>query len=76
VLFGPGFAGSRDARRLLAAGAALSVRDAGSCAAAMTTWLIDAAARRAAGDRAREVVRQGVGAADRGAALVLKLLKE
>jgi 3-deoxy-D-manno-octulosonic-acid transferase len=74
VLFGPGYEGSRDACRLMAAGAALSVRDAGSCAAAMTSWLIDATARRAAGDKARDVVKSGLGAAERNADIVRQLV--
>lgn len=74
VLFGPGYANSRDARTLLAAGAALSVRDAAVCAAAMTTWLLDGAARRAAGATARQVVQGELGAAERNAALVATLL--
>jgi hypothetical protein len=43
-------------------------------AAQLREWLTSADARRAAGDRARDIVRTGVGAADRTVALVSRLL--
>lgn len=74
VLFGPRWRGSRDAALLLRARGAAAVDDATAMAAQLREWLTSADARRAAGDRARDVVRTGVGAADRTVALVSRLL--
>ena len=70
VVFGPRHAGSRDAGLLLAARAAATAHDTTSLEASLEAWLDDPAARRAAGDAAREVVRAGLGAAERSYALV------
>jgi 3-deoxy-D-manno-octulosonic-acid transferase len=74
VLFGPQYHGSRYAGLLLAAGGGAATRDAGELLAHLERWWADAAARREAGARARDVVRRGLGAADRSAALVERLL--
>jgi 3-deoxy-D-manno-octulosonic-acid transferase len=74
VLFGPRYGASRDATRLLAAGGARVIHGVPSCAASLTAWMADGEVRRLAGDRAREVVRDGLGAAERSVGLVLGLL--
>jgi 3-deoxy-D-manno-octulosonic-acid transferase len=75
VVFGPGYAGQRDAALLLSAGAATSVRDVAACATAFATWLTNSTSRRTAGDHARSVVESGLGAAQRSAALVEQLME-
>lgn len=74
VVFGPLHANSREAGLLLTAGAAARVTDAPSLEVALGHWFEEAAARRAAGDAAREVVRAGLGAAERSYALVASLM--
>lgn len=74
VLFGPRWRMSRDAGLLLQAHGAEAESDASSIAARLREWLRSADARRRAGDRARDVVRAGIGAADRTVALVTRLL--
>lgn len=75
VVFGPRWKMSRDAALLLSARAAATVEDVRSTAARLREWLASSEARLAAGDRARDVVRSGVGAADRTVALVVRLLE-
>ena len=75
VVFGPRHAGSRDAGLLLSARAAATVQDTTSLEAALEAWLDDPAARRASGDAAREVVRAGLGAAERSYELVAALMR-
>lgn len=74
VVFGPRHTMSRDARLLLAAGAARSVTNLASTRQALVDWIGDPAARRAPGSAAREVVRSGLGAAERSLRLVEGLL--
>ncbi len=80
VLMGPNWKESRDAGLLLAAGGGWAARRADprraatGLAAQWLGWLEDAVARRAAGDAALGLVRGGVGAADRTAALVEALV--
>ena len=74
VLFGPRHHKSRDAALLLAAGGGRVVRDASGIHDALVEWFEDPQARAAAGERARAMVQQGRGAAERSAALVEKLL--
>ena len=74
VLFGPRFEGSRDAALLVQADAGAAVADGDALAAQLIAWLDDDAVRRAAGDRARIVVQNGLGAAERSATLVESLL--
>lgn len=74
VLFGPRFSGTRDARLLLDADAALSVEDAAAMQDALLRWLGNSSERIAAGRAARDVVHAGLGAAQRSYALVTELL--
>jgi 3-deoxy-D-manno-octulosonic-acid transferase len=74
VLFGPRHSASRDAALLLGCGGGFGVSSAGEIATRTLTLLTDPAARAAAGSRARELVQAGLGAADRSAELVGKLL--
>jgi len=75
VVFGPRHTNSRDAQLLLDARAAATAQDATSLEAALENWLDDPPARRAAGDAAREVVRAGLGAAERSYELVAALMR-
>jgi len=75
VLFGPRHANSREAGLLLAAGAASSASDAPALEVMLGHWLEESAARRASGDAAREVVRAGLGAAERSFELVASLMR-
>jgi 3-deoxy-D-manno-octulosonic-acid transferase len=75
VVFGPRHANSRDAELLLEARAAATASDTTSLEAALTAWLEDDPARRAAGDAARGVVRAGLGAAERSFDLVASLMR-
>ena len=75
VVFGPRHTNSREAGLLLAAGAGSSVMDAPALEVVIGHWLEEPAARRAAGDAAREVVRAGLGAAERSYELVASLMR-
>ena len=74
VLFGPRFSGSRDAGLLIAAAAGQATENAGALEAALLAWLRDDDARARAGARARAMVENGLGAAERSMALVAGLL--
>jgi 3-deoxy-D-manno-octulosonic-acid transferase len=74
VAFGPRHTGSRDALTLIRAGGGTAVHDERSAVERFTRWLRNEADRRAAGAQAREVVRDGLGAAERSAILVERLL--
>jgi 3-deoxy-D-manno-octulosonic-acid transferase len=74
VLFGPRWRMSRDAGLLLAAHGGASESTTTGMAARLHAWLSSPDERNATGQRARDVVRTGVGAADRTTALVLRLL--
>jgi 3-deoxy-D-manno-octulosonic-acid transferase len=74
VLFGPRHTASRDAALLLECGGGFSVSSADEIAARVLALLNDPAARRTAGDRARALVENGLGAAEKSAALVERLL--
>jgi 3-deoxy-D-manno-octulosonic-acid transferase len=77
VLFGPRHAASRDAGLLVAAGGACVARTGEEVGAVLRGWLASpgAEARRiAAGERARAVVRSGLGAARRSVDLIERLL--
>jgi 3-deoxy-D-manno-octulosonic-acid transferase len=79
VTFGPHWTNSRDAGFLLDRGAAVALPARGGVQALFAQWLVwlhDAAARRRAGDAARDVVLAGRGAAARTAALVRELVEE
>ena len=75
VLFGPRHTASRDARALLRAGGAQAFVDERSAVATITRLLRNDDDRRAAGNDARQVVRDGLGAADRSTRLVESLLE-
>jgi 3-deoxy-D-manno-octulosonic-acid transferase len=74
VLVGPRHDMSRDARLLIRGGGGLAFSDERSAVAAITKWLRDDNARREAGEAARTVVREGLGAAERSTGLVERLL--
>ncbi len=75
VMFGPRWQMSRDAGLLVQAKGAAAVSSAAELADRLVEWMAASDARRAAGDHAREVVRSGLGAADRTVALVARLLE-
>lgn len=70
VAFGPNWEQSRDAGRLIAAGAGASVAGAEALAALWLQWLDDEAGRSAMGARARAVVESEAGASERSALLL------
>ena len=74
VLFGPYHAGSRDAGLLIAAEGAFAAANAAALSLRLGELLGSAASRQAAGARALEVVRGGLGAAERSYALIERLL--
>ena len=74
VLFGPRHHASRDAGLLLSAGGAQVAIDAAALTQTATRWFTDHSARTQAGDAARELVRAGLGAAERSTALIERLL--
>lgn len=74
VAFGPRFEASRDALLLDDARGGAPVHDANDLADILCEWLGGPAVRDRAGERAREVVRAGLGAAARSSALVERLL--
>ncbi len=75
IVFGPRHANSREADLLIEARAAATASDATSLDAMLEMWLDDEDARRAAGEAAREVVRSGLGAAERSFELVAALMR-
>lgn len=74
VYFGPGASRARDATALVDAGGGAIVRNAEGLAATLRAVLNDDARRAASGAAARDVIRSGLGAADRSANLLLTLL--
>jgi 3-deoxy-D-manno-octulosonic-acid transferase len=75
VLFGPSWQNSRDAGLLLGARAAMTIGPhPESMAAAWAQWITNEEDRKAAGDRALQVVESGQGGAARNAALVEGLM--
>ncbi len=74
VLIGPRHAGSRDAALLLSARAAVAASDADALARAIVIALTEPETRSRAGAAARAVVTAELGAADRSAALVERLM--
>lgn len=74
VLFGPRHQASRDARLLLDADGGLEVPNAAALASTLESWARGDAQWRTAGGRARQVVRAGLGAAERSYGLVAELL--
>jgi 3-deoxy-D-manno-octulosonic-acid transferase len=74
VLFGPRHTASRDAGLLLECGGGFSAASAAEIAVRVLALFDDPVSRTSAGDRARSLVHDGLGAAERSAALVEKLL--
>ena len=74
VLFGPRHTASRDATLLLGSGGGFSASSPGEIAARVLALFADPSAREAAGAHALALVRDGLGAADRSAALVEGLI--
>lgn len=76
VLFGPRHQNAREAADLIAAGGAAETADADTLLRHLQIWLADDEARRTAGNAARQYVESGLGAAERGAHLILGLLDD
>lgn len=74
VLFGPRFANSRDAELLIAAGGGASEPTEAGLESRLRGWFTDEARRAQAGTAARELVKQGLGAAERSWKLVSVLV--
>lgn len=74
VLFGPLHGASRDAALLAASSGGFAVTDARGLAARTITLMRDPAARAAASEKARGVIAAGLGAAERSADLIERLL--
>ncbi len=74
VIFGPRGADVRDAALLASSGGGFKVGDSDALAARIGELLRDPAARATAGRAAARVIRDGLGAAGRSAALVQRLL--
>ena len=75
VIFGPNWDQSRDAALLTGAGAARWVGNADSLRRVWAEWLANEPRRAAAGARARDLVRGGLGAARRSAEMLNELLR-
>jgi 3-deoxy-D-manno-octulosonic-acid transferase len=74
VLFGPRYKASRDATLLLSCGGGATAATADALAARLVSWLGGSGAAEKARRAAREMVRSGLGAAERSTELVLDLL--
>jgi len=75
VLIGPRHGDSRDAVLLLRSGGARAVFDTTDAVAALDDWFARGTARHDAGEQARRLVHDGLGAAERSAALVEALFE-
>ena len=76
VLFGPRHANAREAAGLLRAEGGIEVEDGDALGIALQRLFTDPVARRSAGSAARRYVKEGLGAARRGADLVEEMLGE
>ncbi len=74
VLFGPRYGSNRDARSLVARGGGLSASSTPEIITHLARWLADDSARESAGVVAAAMVREGLGAAERSATLVERLI--
>jgi 3-deoxy-D-manno-octulosonic-acid transferase len=74
VLFGPRHDKSREAARLIQVGGGAAIKGAADLAIRLGDWLGSPASRELAGSAAREMVRSGVGAAERSFELIMALL--
>lgn len=76
VIFGPNHENSREAGELIGCGGGRAVVDGQGIAHWLRCWLGDESERLEAGTAARCYVESGIGAAERGARIVLGLLQE
>src|SRR5688500_3777681 len=74
VIVGPRHADNRDANLLVAAGGAFRCADSATIEGRIRRWIDNPDSLSAARTAAREVVRSGLGAADRSVALVETLM--
>jgi 3-deoxy-D-manno-octulosonic-acid transferase len=74
VLFGTRHANAREAGELVALGGAFELREGKSIAAEISPLIHDPQRRRAAGEAARRYVEGNLGAAERGAEIIERLL--
>ena len=74
VLFGPRNEKSRDAAKLTAAGGGAEIKGDADLTMRLADWLGSTVARDGAGARARRMVQEGLGAAERSYELVTTLL--
>lgn len=75
VLFGPRHTNAREAGELVGLGGAISAADGHGLRERLTGLVADEAARRRSGEAASAYVQSGLGAAERGAEVVLRLLR-
>jgi 3-deoxy-D-manno-octulosonic-acid transferase len=75
VVFGPRHDNAREAGELAIVGGGFEVAGEGALAALLERFAGDAVLRRRAGNAARDYVRNGLGAAERGAEVVERLLE-
>jgi 3-deoxy-D-manno-octulosonic-acid transferase len=76
VIFGPKHSNAREAAGLIAAGGARSVIDGADLRSVLNVWTTDEGERLAAGSRAQSFVKQHLGAAERGADIILEGLPQ
>jgi 3-deoxy-D-manno-octulosonic-acid transferase len=74
VIIGPRHTDNRDARLLIAAGAAFRCESTREISGRIVRWIDSPEARKRAGEAALEVVQSGLGAAERSYAIVDRLL--
>jgi 3-deoxy-D-manno-octulosonic-acid transferase len=74
VLFGPRHEKSREAVKLIEAGGGAAIKGAADLAIRLADWLGSPASRDVAGSSARQMVQDGLGAAERSFALITALL--
>jgi 3-deoxy-D-manno-octulosonic-acid transferase len=74
VIFGPRYEMSRDAKLLLANGGGASVTDERTFVTTVARWIKDPPRREECGAMARQLVKDGLGAAERAYGLVTELL--
>jgi 3-deoxy-D-manno-octulosonic-acid transferase len=74
VIIGPRHTDNRDARLLIAAGAAFRCESTREISARIVRWIDSVEARTRAGDAARDVVESGLGAAERSYSIISRLL--
>lgn len=75
ILFGPRYGNSREAGELIAVGGARAVGDSQTLRQQLEEWAETSESREAAGSAALDYVEAGLGAAEKGAHLVLEVLE-